>query len=140
MLFDDLKKAKMQAMKDHDAEARSVLESVISRSMLQQVELKAAGKELTDSDVLSNIQKIVKELEEEKSSFEAAGRLDNVAELAKKIEYISKFLPKQLTEEEIKSIIQSLPDKTIPAVMKHFKTNYNGQCDMGLVSRIAKNA
>jgi uncharacterized protein YqeY len=140
MLFDDLKKAKMQAMKDHDAEARSVLESVISRSMLQQVELKAAGKELTDSDVLSNIQKIVKELEEEKSSFEAAGRLDNVAELAKKIEYISKFLPKQLTEEEIKNIIQSLPDKTIPAVMKYFKTNYNGQCDMGLVSRIAKNA
>ncbi|MCR5787465.1 MAG: GatB/YqeY domain-containing protein [Acholeplasmatales bacterium] len=140
MLFDDLKKAKMQAMKDHDAEARSVLESVISRSMLQQVELKANGKELTDSDVLNNIQKVVKELEEEKAGFQTAGRNEIVAELSKKIEFISKFLPKQLTEEEIKNIISTLEDKSIPAVMKHFKTNYNGQCDMGLVSRIAKNA
>lgn len=138
MLFDDLKKAKMQALKDKDVNARSVLEAVISRTMLQAVELKAQGKELTDTDTLTNIQKVVKELEEEKASFAAANRSDNVASLQAQIEYISKFLPKQLSEDEIKKVILSLDDKSIPSVMKYFKTNYQGKCDMGLVSKVAK--
>ena len=138
MLFDDLKKAKMQAFKDKNQDARSVLEAVISRSMLQSVELKAQGKELSDSDVLNNIQKVVKELEEERVSFKAAGREENVISLTNQIDYISKFLPSQLSESEIKEIIASLPDKSIQNVMKHFKTNYQGKCDMGLVSKIAK--
>ena len=29
-------------------------------------------------------------------------------------------------------------DKSIPSVMKHFKTNFAGKVDMGLVSKIAK--
>ncbi len=138
MLFDDLKKAKMMALKNKDNNARSVLEAVISRTMLQQVELKAKGLELKDEDTLANIQKITKELEEEKTSFASAGRTENVEALEAQIEYISQFLPKQLSEDEIKDIINSLPDKSIPQVMKHFKTNYQGKCDMGLVSRIAK--
>lgn len=138
MLFDDLKKAKMQAFKDKNQDARSVLEAVISRSMLQSVELKALGKELSDDDVLTNIQKVVKELEEERISFKAAGREVNVVSLTNQIDYISKFLPSQLSEDEIKQIISTLEDKSIGNVMKHFKTNYQGKCDMGLVSKIAK--
>jgi len=138
MLFDDLKKAKMQVFKDKNQDARSVLEAVISRSMLQSVELKALGKELSDDDVLTNIQKVVKELEEERVSFKAAGRDENVVSLTNQIDYISKFLPSQLSEDEIKQIISTLEDKSIGNVMKHFKTNYQGKCDMGLVSKIAK--
>lgn len=128
----------MQAFKDKNQDARSVLEAVISRSMLQSVELKALGKELTDDDVLTNIQKVVKELEEERVSFKAAGRDENVVSLTNQIDYISKFLPSQLSEDEIKQIISTLEDKSIGNVMKHFKTNYQGKCDMGLVSKIAK--
>jgi uncharacterized protein YqeY len=138
MLFDDLKKAKMMALKNKDASARSVLEAVISRSMLQAVELKAKGLELTDKYTLANIQKVCKELEEEKTSFAQAGRQDNVDELDRQITYISQFLPKQLSEDEIKKIILSLDDKSLPNIMKHFKANYQGQCDMGVVSRVAK--
>ncbi len=138
MLFDDLKKAKMQAFKDKNQDARSVLEAVISRSMLQSVELKASGKELSDDDVLTNIQKVVKELEEERVSFKAAGRDETVTSLTNQIDYISNFLPSQLSEDEIKQIISGLDDKSIGNVMKHFKTNYQGKCDMGLVSKIAK--
>ena len=53
-------------------------------------------------------------------------------------EAIASFLPKQLSEEEIREIIASLPDKSIPLVMKHFSANYKGQCDMGLVSKVAR--
>jgi uncharacterized protein YqeY len=83
--------------------------------------------------------KVVKELEEERISFEQAKRDEKVTSLTNQINFISKFLPKQLTEEEIRNIIASLEDKSMPSIMKHFKTNYQGQCDMGLVSKIAKN-
>ena len=43
-----------------------------------------------------------------------------------------------LSADEIKSIILSLEDRTIPVVMKHFKANYNGQCDMRLVQEVLK--
>lgn len=140
MLFEELKKAKMQAMKNKDLETRKALEAVISKCMLLSVEKKAQGSELTDSDTLSIIQKTIKELNEELLSFKEAGRLDNVKDLELQVKAISSYLPKQLSEEEIKEIIGTLPDKSIPFVMKHFKTNYQGQVDMKLVSKLAKEA
>ena len=41
-------------------------------------------------------------------------------------------------KDEIKEIINSLPDKSIPFVMKHFKANYNGKVDMRLVQEALK--
>ena len=43
-----------------------------------------------------------------------------------------------LEEAEIKNIILSLDDKSIPSVMKHFKQNYLGKVDMSLVSKTLK--
>ena len=39
---------------------------------------------------------------------------------------------------KIKNVILSLEDKTIPFVMKHFKTNYAGKCDMRTVQEVLK--
>ena len=41
-------------------------------------------------------------------------------------------------DSQIKAIILGLEDKSIPAVMKYFTTNYDGKVDMGLVSKIAR--
>ena len=43
-----------------------------------------------------------------------------------------------MSEEEIKNIIAGMEDKSIPSVMKHFKANYAGKVDMGLVNKIAR--
>ena len=43
-----------------------------------------------------------------------------------------------MSEEEIREVISSLEDKSIPSVMKHFKANYAGKCDMKTVSEIAR--
>ena len=42
------------------------------------------------------------------------------------------------SEDEIRAIINTLEDKSIPSVMKHFKANYQGQVDNSLVSKIAR--
>ncbi len=140
MTLEQLKKDKIQYMKAHDANAVTGLNTIISRLMLLQIEKRAKGEELTESDVAATIKKVDKDLTEELESFKAAGRDATVAEIAAQLEAVRRYLPKMMTEEEIKKIIAELPDKSVPAVMKHFKTQYAGQCDMKTVSDIAKNA
>lgn len=136
MIIDEIKKANIEAMKAHDADSRSAFSILISRYM----ELKTSGanKEVSDADMVHIIQKLDKELDEEISSYLKAGRNEAIAALEAQKKALARFLPKQLEEDEIKAIIATLEDKSLPCVMKHFKSNYAGKVDMGLVSKIAR--
>ena len=106
--------------------------------MIAGYEAKANGKELTDADLIQIINKTLKELDDEKASFLQVGKEDKAKEIDEQIETIKSFVPKMMTEEEIKEVILSLEDRSIPFVMKHFKANYAGKCDMGLVNKVLK--
>ena len=123
-------------MKAKDADRRAIYSIVITRYQT----LATSGKagELGDNDVIQIIQKLGKELDEEKEGYVKAGRKESAAKIDAQKAAIASFLPKQLSEEEIREIIAALPDKSIPLVMKHFSANYKGQCDMGLVSKVAR--
>lgn len=138
MLIDNIKKEKLIAFKNKDNNKRAVLEIVINKYMIAGYEAKANGKELSDADLIKIISKTLKELEEEKASYEKANRIDTVNDINAQIEVLSAYLPKLMSKEEIKNVILSLEDKSVPAVMKHFKTNYNGKCDMALVNKVLK--
>ena len=138
-LFNTLKKENMLALKNKDMMKRGILPVVINKAMQLSIELKASGKELTDEDMYQVISKTQKELTDEADLFKKAGREEKYNELIEQKEYIGSFLPSQLSENEIKEIIESLPDKSIPSVMKYFKANYPGKCDMKLVNQIVKN-
>ncbi|MCD8209287.1 MAG: GatB/YqeY domain-containing protein [Coprobacillus sp.] len=138
MLLQDLQKANIQAMKDHDTDARSILSIVLSRANDIRRELDMKGEDIKDSDILSLIQKALKELSDEKEGYATQGNLERVEGISHQEEVISAYLPKQLSEEEIRMIIDSLTDKSIPSIMKHFKSEYAGSVDMSLVSSIAK--
>ena len=43
-----------------------------------------------------------------------------------------------MSEEEIKEVILSLADRSVPNVMKHFKSNFAGKCDMRKVQEVLK--
>ena len=136
MLIDEIKKANMEAMKAHDQASRSAYSAVISRYQI--LKSKDPVKEISDADLLSMIQKVVKELDEEIDSFQKANRPEQALEVQKQKDALKRFIPAQLSEEEIKEIILSLPDHSIPFVMKHFSANYKGKVDMALVSKVAK--
>lgn len=138
MLIDTIKKENMLALKNKDENKRAVLSVIINKYMIAGYEAKAKGKELSDDDLLKIISKQVKELEEEKDSYVKANREDSVKKIEEQISVISSYLPKLLSEEEIKSIILSLEDKSIPSVMKYFKTNYANKVDMGVVNKVLK--
>ena len=138
MNIDEFKKVKIEAMKAKDKDAVTALNAVINKLMLASIEKKAVNEVLADEDVVKILQKTVNELLEEKEAFVKAGREDTVASLERQIETVKKYLPKLLSEEEIKVIILGLEDKSMPAVMKHFKAEYAGKVDMRLVGAVLK--
>ena len=138
MLIDQIKQANIQAMKDKDSVKRGILSIIITKYKNLEVELKAYNKEINDADLLNIIQKSLKELSDEKEGYIKVNNFEKANDISKQEEVISIYLPKQLSEEEIKIEISKLEDKSIPAIMKHFKTNFAGKVDMSLVNRIAR--
>ncbi len=138
MLYEELGHANIQALKDHDKVARSILSVVYGKCKQQSIDSGLNAKSLPDGDCLRIIQKTIKELDEEAMGYQKANRPESVLEIEKQKAVIAKFLPKMMSEDEIRNEIAKLEDKKIPSVMKHFKTNFNGLCDMAIVSKIAK--
>jgi len=138
MIFEDLQKANIETMKNHDKVAHEIVSLVFGKCKNEAIDKGYADRKLPDNEVLRIIQKTIKELEEEKLAFEKAERAEKVEVLKAQMELLNKYLPKQLSEDEIRAIIASLEDKKIPSVMKYFKANYQGQVDNSLVSKIAK--
>ena len=138
MRIEDFKKVKIEAMKARDKDAVDALNAVINKLMLAGIEKKAAGEEMTDADVTRILQKTVNELTEEREGFIKAGRAETVESLNRQLATVEKYLPKMLSDEEIKKIIEGLEDKTMPSVMKYFKANYAGKVDMRAVGTVLK--
>lgn len=138
MLINELEQANIAALKARDQVTRAVLSVVINRYRMNAIELKSQGKEATDADLVKIISKVIKELDEEKEGNIKTGRLEEAQAIDRQKAVIEKYLPKMMSEDEIKAVIAKLEDKSIPSVMKHFKANYDGQVDMSIVSRIAR--
>ena len=138
MLYEEIKKANVQALKDKDTVARSIYSVLLNKIKLEEIRKREKGEEIVDADISNILQKAIKELEDEKSNYAKVGNSEEVAKISTQIEIASKYLPKMLDDTEIKEIIMSLDDKSIPAVMKHFKQNYNGKCDMRKVQEVLK--
>lgn len=139
MLIDQIKKDNMLALKDKDSVKRGVLSIVINKWMVLSTDVKVKEKGgLTDLDLISIIQKTLKELVEEKEGYLKVNNDIKAQEIDHQIESINVYLPKMLSREEIKDIILGLDDKSVPAVMKYFKQNYAGKVDNGLVLQVTK--
>ena len=138
MLIDEIKKANMMAMKNHDQQTRTALSIVVNKYMLVNIENKAKGVETTDADVIGIIQKTVKELVEEAENYAKVGNTEEQQNVLAQKSAVEKFLPQMMSKDEIKAEILALSDKSIGSVMKHFKQNFAGKCDMRDVQEVLK--
>ncbi|MCM1289874.1 MAG: GatB/YqeY domain-containing protein [Corallococcus sp.] len=130
MIYQQLKDANITAFKNHDTNARAILSVLLNKIKLAEIEKRTQNAELNDADVVAILQKSLKELAEEKEAFERAGREENVKALEAQMAFVASYLPAMMSKEEIKAEIAKLDDKSIPTVMKHFKANFAGKCDM----------
>lgn len=138
MILDEIKKANVEALKNKDKEARTIYSIVMNKAMLETIKKREKGEELTDADMVQIFQKTIKELTEEAENYAKAGNHEESANILKQRQIIENYLPKMMSEEEIISEINKLDDKSIGNVMKHFKMNFAGKCDMRMVSEAIK--
>ncbi len=138
MLIDEIKKAKVDAMKRRDEAAKGILSLLSDRFLNQSIEAKVQGKTLGDVEMVAILMKVGKELEDEKAVYASNGALDRVANIEAQLAVVQNFLPKLLSEEEVRAEISKLTDQSLPFIMKHFKANFSGKVDMGLVNKVAK--
>ena len=96
------------------------------------------SKEMSDLDTTKLLNKIIKELNEELEGYKKVGNVEQVKAIEEQTELIKQYLPKMMSEKEVRDEIEKLPIKNIPSIMKHFKANFEGKVDMALVNAIAK--
>lgn len=124
------------ALKEGRRDDRIVLSTLYSSIVNKAVEKRL--EVLSDEDTTAVILKFLKSLTDEIEAFQKANRPEKVEILTRQFNLIKDYLPKMLTVEEIKEKIVQLEDKSMKSIMTYFKTNFNGQVDMSLVSKVAK--
>lgn len=134
----DLKKAKMQALKNKDENGKVILGVAIAAYQKAEVEKRSKGQEMSDADMVSVLSKVIKECEDEKKMYVDAGREEDAKNSEAQIAILKAYLPQMMSEEEIRKAIEALPDKSIKNIMVTFKTQYAGKADMGLVNKVAR--
>jgi uncharacterized protein len=146
MLRDDINKALTEAMKAKNERAVSTLRMV--NSTLKNADIEARGQSkppLGDSEVLSVLQKMIKQRQESVELYQKGGRADLVKQEQDEIAIIQGYLPKQMSEAEMASAIEAAIKETGAAGMKDMgkvigslRGKYAGQMDMGKASGMVK--
>lgn len=130
------------AMKSGDKELLSVIRMVKAQIQLDEINTK---RELTDDEVISIISKQIKMRKDSIVEFEKGNRIDLINQTNSEIELLKRYLPVQLSEDEINKIIDNaIKDNNITStsdmgkLMKELIPLLKGKADMGLVNTIIK--
>ncbi len=131
-LFEKVKQDRMSARKAKNESMTSVLTTLVGELEGQ---AKRTGSEVTDEMVIQTCKKfILNNSDTLKLTITTEVNEKLVAENAALIIY----LPKQLTEQDLRVIVSQLNATNLGEVMKHLKDNYNGQYDGKMASAVAK--
>ncbi|NER12473.1 GatB/YqeY domain-containing protein [Leptobacterium flavescens] len=105
------------AMRSKDTIALEALRAVKSAILLAKTE-SGAKEELSEDEEIKILQKLVKQRKDSAAIFTEQGRADLAEPEVAQAAVIEKFLPEQLSEEEIAGVVASIIEKTGASSMK----------------------
>ena len=148
MLRDDINNAVKEAMKAKDERKLSTLRMVNSALKNADIEARGQGKPpLSDEDILGLLQKMIKQRQESVELYDKGGRAELADQERAEIAVISAYLPKQMSEDEVKAAIAAAIKDTGAGGMKDMgkviaalKAKHAGQMDFGKASGLVKAA
>ena len=146
MLREDLQNSLKEAMKNKDMKTVNAVRLIIAGQKEKDVEARGKGLEkASDTDLLSMMQTMIKQRNESIKIYNEGNRPDLAEKEQAEIDVINRFLPKQLTAEEIDKAIKEAIAETnatgirdIGKVMGALKAKYAGQMDFGTASAAIK--
>ena len=143
MLEEKISQDYIQAMKSKDALKSSTLNFL--RAQLKNVRIDNRLERLEDLDVISVIKKQIKQRQDSIEQYKMGGRQDLVDKETQELEILKTYLPKELSEPELQSIVinvikenQATSIKDMGKVMKIVLEKTAGCADNKVVSDIVK--
>jgi hypothetical protein len=138
LITDDMK----LAMKAQDKSALKAIRMILGAIKQKEIDERI---ELDDNQVMAVIQKMVKQRKDSISQFSDAGRTDLVEVEEAELLIINKYMPKQLSQDEIEAaVVKAISDtgadsmKDMGKLMGILKGQLDGKADMGQVSQLIK--
>lgn len=145
MLYETISNDMKEAMKAHDKDSLNTIRLLKSAIDMYLVNNKMERNSCSDEIVIDIVSKQVKTHKESIEEFKKGNRQDLVDKLLKEIDLLSKYLPKQLTEEEINFEIDKVFDKVKPTsmkdmglIMKELTPIFKGKADMKTVNEVVR--
>jgi len=143
----DIEKNYQQSIRDKKSDITNTLRLIKSAIKDKDIVARSTGNNngISDQEILSLLQNLVKQRKDSIESFKTANRQDLIEKEEAEIEIIKIYLPEQKNEEEISLIIEDLirsnnlsSIKDMGKLMGIMKNKYSGEIDMGLVGKVAK--
>lgn len=136
-----------EAMKSGDKRRVSTLRLVNSAIKDRDIQNRTAGPDagVTDAQIVEVLAKMVKQRQESLEIYENAGRDELATQEREEIQIIQGYMPKQLSDEEVKSVIAAvikevgaISVKDMGKVMGALKAKYSGQMDFAKAGAVIK--
>ena len=147
-LRDNINNAVKDAMRAKDERKLSTLRMV--NSTIKNADIEARGQSkppLSDGDILSVLQKMIKQRQESVELYDKGGRAELAEQERAEIAIIEAYLPQQMSEDDVKAAIASEISasgaagiKDMGKVIAALKAKYAGQMDFGKASGLVKAA
>lgn len=141
-LVDRINEDMKMAMKAQDKETLNVVRMIKSAVQLAKIELK---HDLSDEEVIDVVSKQIKMRKDSIVEFSKASRDDLVEQYNREILILNKYMPEQLSLEEVTKIIDDAfllinptSQKQMGLIMKEVNPKVRGKFDMGEVSKLIK--
>ena len=137
-----IENAMKAALKAKEAVALSTLRMLLAAIKQREIDERVT---LSDSDVISVIEKMIKQRRESIKMYEEAGRDDLATSEKSEIEILQTYMPKQLTESEVADAVGAAiaesgatGPKDMGVVMGLLKAKLAGRADFSLISKLVK--
>ena len=147
MLREKITDAMKVAMKSQDKLRLSTLRLALSAITNAEIDARSRYGPLTDDDILGLLQKMGKQRQESVELYDKGGRAELAAQEREEIAIISAYLPKQMSDDEVKAAISAAIAETGAAGMKDMgkvigvlRAKFAGQMDFGKASGLVKAA
>lgn len=141
-LNEQIAKDMVTYMKSKDSFSLGVVRMVKGAIQLEKINLK---RDLNDDEVIAVVAKQIKMRNDSISEFEKANRTDLVTQYKKEIELLSKYMPEQLSMDEVNKIIDEAfasvnptSSKDMGQIMREVSPKLKGRADMAKVNAIIK--
>ena len=145
-IFENVNKALSISLKNKESDKVLTLRAIVSARKDKEIEKRTQDKkEVTNEDMISILNKMIKQRNESVEMYLKAERQELADKENKEIEIIKEFLPQQLSHEEVEKVCSDIISssgaaslKDMGKVMQILKEKYLGKIDFSFAGKILK--